>query len=181
GSTLATDEQSRLTAQGRATQRRLNRYEYENALRALLHAPWLQLRDSLPEDGEAYRFNKVGEALDMSHVQMARYLSAADYALRQVMATHAERPETRTVRYYAREQRSYTGPMKFSEFNTAPERATFPVLGFKAQPEVRAGRSPITVGSTNAELRELEGVGVVASAYEPIEPKFNNFRAPVAG
>src|SRR4030095_10986773 len=35
--------------------------------------------------------------------------------------------------------------------------------------------------STNAELRELEGVGVVASAYEPIEPKFNQFRAPVAG
>ncbi len=35
--------------------------------------------------------------------------------------------------------------------------------------------------STNKELRELEGVGVVASAYEPIEPKFNQFRAPVAG
>jgi hypothetical protein len=46
---------------------------------------------------------------------------------------------------------------------------------------VRAGKAPITVGSTNAGLRELEGVGVVASAYEPIEPKFNQFRAPVPG
>jgi len=64
-------------------------------------------------------------------------------------------------------------------FNTAPERATFPVLGFEGQPDVRKGDAPIT--STNAELRELEGVGVVASAYEPIEPKFNQFRAPVAG
>ena len=180
-SSLVSVEQMRSAKEGRATQRRLNRYEYENALRDLLHAPWLQIRDSLPEDGERYRFNKVGDALDMSHVQMARYLGAADYALRQVMATQAERPETKVTRYFARDQRSFTGPMKFTVFNTAPERATFPVLGFKGQPDVRAGNASITVGETNAELRELEGVGVVASAYEPIEPKFNNFKAPVAG
>ncbi len=178
-SSLIAVEQTRIAKEGRSTQRRLNRYEYENALRDLLQAPWLQVRDSLPEDGEAFRFNKVGDALDVSHVQMARYLNAADYALRQAMATHAERPATKVQRYYARDQRSYTGPMKFSVFNTAPERATFPVLGFKGQPEVRRGDAPIT--STNKEERELEGVGVVASAYEPIEPKFNQFRAPVAG
>jgi len=178
-STLVSAEQARIAQEGRSTQRRLNRYEYENALRDLLRAPWLQVRDSLPEDGEAHRFNKVGEALDVSHVQMARYLGVADYALRQAMATQAERPETKVTRYYARDQRSYTGPMKFSVFNTAPERATFPVLGFKGQPDVRKGDAPIT--STNKEERELEGVGVVAGAYEPIEPKFNQFRAPVAG
>ena len=176
---LVSAEQATLAKEGRATRRRLNRYEYENALRDLLHAPWLQVREWLPEDGEAYRFNKIGEALDVSHVQMARYLGAADYALRQAMAQYAEQPKPSVRRYYARDQRSYTGPMKFNVFNTAPERATFPVLGFKGQPEVRAGDAPIT--STNAELRELEGVGVVASAYEPIEPKFNQFRAPVAG
>ncbi|HEX7862038.1 MAG TPA: DUF1592 domain-containing protein [Verrucomicrobiae bacterium] len=178
---LISAEHDRIAQEGRAARRRLNRYEYENALRDLLQAPWLQIRDALPEDGEVDRFNKVGEALDMSHVQMARYMAAADYALRQAMATHAERPETKTQRYYTRDQRSFTGPMKFSEFNTAPERATFPVLGFKGQPDVRRGEAPITVGETNAELRELEGVGVVASAYEPIEPKFNQFRAPVPG
>jgi hypothetical protein len=178
-SRLTTAEQARLSGEGRATQRRLNRYEYENALRDLLHAPWLQVKDSLPEDGEALRFNKVGDALDVSHVQMARYLSAAEYALRQAMAPYAERPTPKVVRYYARDQRSYTGPMKFTVFNTAPERATFPVLGFQGQPDVRAGNAPIT--STNEIVRELEGVGVVASAYEPIEPKFNEFRAPVPG
>src|SRR6266496_1849797 len=118
-SSLVSAEQAREAMEGRATQRRLNRYEYENALRDLLHAPWLQVRDSLPEDGEAHRFNKSGEALDVSHVQMARYLGAADYALRQATATQAERPKTNVRRYYAREQRSYTGPMKFSVFNTA--------------------------------------------------------------
>ncbi len=110
--------------EGRATQRRLNRYEYENALRELLQTPWLQIRDSLPEDGEASRFNKMGTALDVSHVQMARYLSTADDALRQAMAPQSERPRTETRRYYARDQQSFTGTMKFSVFNTAPERAT---------------------------------------------------------
>ncbi len=167
--------------EGRAPQRRLNRYEYENALRDLLHAPWLQVRDSLPEDGLSHRFNKLGDALDMSYVQMARYLSAADHALREVMATHAERPASPTVRYYTRDQRSYTGPMTYTVFNNAPERATFPVMGSAGQPDVRSGKAPISVGATNAELRGLEGVGVVAGSYEPIEPKFNKFKAPVAG
>ncbi|HKQ39086.1 MAG TPA: DUF1592 domain-containing protein [Verrucomicrobiae bacterium] len=180
-SSLISAEQARIAREGRATQRRLNRYEYENTLRDLLRAPWLQIRESLPEDGEAYRFNKVGEALDISHVQMARYLSAADYALRQAMAQYPEQPSFKVRRYYARDQRSYTGPMKFNVFNTAPERATFPVLGFEGQPDVRAGKAPVTVGDDKPELRELEGVGVVASAYEPIEPRFNQFRAPVAG
>jgi hypothetical protein len=180
-SSLVSFERAQMAREGRATRRRLNRYEYENALRDLLHGPWLQIRDSLPEDGEAERFNKVGDALDVSHVQMARYLAAADYALREVMAPQAEQPPAKVRRYYARDQRSYTGPMKYSVFNNAPERATFPVLGFKGQPEVRKEEAPITVGDSNPELRELEGVGVVASAYEPIEPKFNEFRAPVPG
>ncbi len=178
---LISAEQARIAKEGRATQRRLNRYEYENTLRDLLHAPWLQIRDSLPEDGEAHRFNKIGEALDISHVQMARYLSAAEYALRQAMAQYPEQPSGKVRRYYARDQRNYTGPMRFNVFNTAPERATFPVLGFEGQPDVRSGKAPVTVGDDNPELRELEGVGIVASAYEPIEPKFNQFQAPVAG
>jgi hypothetical protein len=178
---LVASDHARVARDGRATQRRLNRYEYENAVRDLLHAPWLQLKDSLPEDGEAYRFNKIGERLDVSHVQMARYLSAADYALRQAMAPQVTAPTGDVKRYYARDQRSYTGPMTFTVFNNSPERATFPVLGLQAQPEVRRSKEPITVGAADPVNRELEGVGVVAGSYEPIEPKFNQFRAPVAG
>jgi hypothetical protein len=180
-SELTSAERARMTSEGRATRRRLNRYEYESALRDLLSAPWLQIRDSLPEDGEAERFNKLGDALDVSHVQMNRYLRAADYALREVMAPQAERPPQKIRRYYARDQRSYARPMKFTFFNTAPERATFPVLGFEGQPDVRSEKEPVTVGDSDPALRELEGVGVVASAYEPIEPKFDEFRAPVPG
>ena len=173
--TLIASEREQLGGEGRATRRRLNRYEYENALRDLLDAPWLQVRDSLPEDGEAFRFNKVGDALDVSHVQLARYLTAAEYALRQVVAKQVERPATAVKRYYARENM----PPRAS--TQAPERQTFPVLGSSAQPAVRAGKEPLTVGAADPAKRELEGVGIICSTYEPIEPKFRQFKAPMAG
>src|SRR5579859_6313518 len=126
---LVQADAAREAAQGRSVWRRLNRYEYENTLRDLLQAPWLQIRDRLPEDGEAHRFNKAGEALDVSHVQMAQYLAVADYALHEVLATQIARPESTVTRYYARDQKSFANKMKFNEFNRSPERATFPVLG----------------------------------------------------
>lgn len=178
---LTTAEKEKTADEGRSTQRRLNRYEYENALRDLLHAPWLQVKDGLPEDGESHRFNKIGDALDISHVQMARYLSVADSALRQVLALQADTPDSKKVRYYARDQTNFTSKMKFTVFNQSPERATFPMLGSKAQPDVRAGKAPITVGSKDPKKREQEAIGVVASTYEPLEIKFNKFKAPASG
>src|SRR5260370_6008270 len=99
-SCLFADDQ-RAATQGRAVLRRLNRYEYENTVRDLLSAPWLQLRDSLPEDGLVNRFNKAGQALDVSHVQMARYMEAAEQAIRLVLAA-SHQPEIHK-RFYARE------------------------------------------------------------------------------
>src|SRR5258706_675383 len=90
---LAAADRSRAETEGRSTWRRLNRFEYENSIRDLLQAPWLQIKEMLPEDGEAHRFNKIGDALDISHVQMAQNLAAADYALREAAAFPAERPE----------------------------------------------------------------------------------------
>ena len=70
-------------AAGRAGMRRLNRVEYDYTLRDLLSLPHLEVADMLPPDAEAHGFDNVGEALRVSHVQMARYLDAADYALRK--------------------------------------------------------------------------------------------------
>jgi mono/diheme cytochrome c family protein len=181
GDALTAAETRRTATEGRSTLRRLNRYEYENTVRDLLCAPWLQLKDGLPEDGEAFRFNKIGESLDMSHVQLARYLATADRALRQVMAAQPVEEATRLTRYHARDQPSFTEKMKFDEMNTAPERATFAVMGLDAQPAVRTGKAPMTVGTANPALRDQEGVGVVASNYEPVEVYFERFIVPVSG
>ncbi len=168
---------------GRATRRRLNRYEYENALRDLLDAPWLQLKDRLPEDGVANGFNKIGDALDVSHVHMARYMSVADYALREVTKAWLLRPETKTVRYYARDESSLTQfTVGFRLGSGTPDRAWFPLLGNSAQPEVRAGRAPITVGDSDSKTRELEAVGWVSSNYViGYLTHWRNFTAPVTG
>ena len=178
---LTQHELARFATQGRTVERRMNRFEYENAVRDLLQAPWLDIREALPEDSEAHRFNKTGEALDVSYVQLQRYLTAADEALKSAFHSSVEAPSAAPQRHYARDQGAYTGKMKFSEFNRSPERATFPTLGFSAQPEVRKGDAPMSVGKSQPEQREEEGVGVVHGAYEPVEPNFSNFRTKTAG
>src|SRR5262245_37428773 len=144
----------RASREGRAAWRRMNRYEYENTLRDLLDAPWLQVKEMLPEDGEAFRFNKVGEALGVSHVQMSRYLAAADYALREVLARETTRPAAELKRFYAREQPAFFRKVEFSQFNRASERATFPLLGDAADLAVLKREAPMTVGAADPAKRE---------------------------
>ena len=171
-----------LATSGRSVWRRMNRYEYENSVRQLLNAPWLQLKTVLPEDGELQRFNKIGEALDTSHVNLARYMQAADYALREVSAKTLTPPEKSIRRFYAREQRSFSGKVRFTEFNRSPERATFPLIDYEADLEVLNDKDiPFSVGDSDPAKRESEAFGVVASSYEPIEPRFSSFKAPESG
>ena len=82
-------------AQGRGPLRRLNRGEYEQNLRDVLKLPQLDIRDMLPEDPEGHRFNKTSESLDMSRVQLAAYLDAAEAALRLAMASGPKPPVTK--------------------------------------------------------------------------------------
>lgn len=84
---------------GRGPMRRLNRDEYEQNLRDLFVLPKLDIRDILPEDREGRHFNKTAAMLDMSRVQLAAYLDAADAALRQAVASGVEPPVA--TRYHA--------------------------------------------------------------------------------
>ena len=181
--TLTASERATVEREGRATQRRLNGYEYENALRDLLSAPWLQIRGQFPDDGEAFRFNKVGDALDVSHVHLSRYLSAADYAMREAMAAQLDRPPTTTRRFFARDQQSLNSKFKPGIFNSSIDRLMFPVLGtITPQPEVRLGRAPFSVGESDPATREIEGVGWVSSNYVTgFTYRWDEFRAPIAG
>jgi len=177
-SALTSAERDIMAKNGRAMKRRLNRYEYENTLRDLLDVPWIQIMDRLPEDGEKHRYNKIGEALDVSHVQLARYMSVADYALRQAMSAQLERPQTTTNRYYARDEFFLTANFRPRENGTLPDRLSFPVLDSRGQPDVRAGRAPLT----SPETRDREAIGKVASIFSDAGGySWSQFRAPVAG
>jgi hypothetical protein len=174
---LTSHENTITVARGRAGLRRLNAYEYENAVRDLLHVPWAQIRTKLPQDGEAWRYNKIGTALDISHVQLARYMSTADYALREAMSAKLARSAPSTKRIYARQE-----PLLLSfrprEGNTRTDRLNFPVLDSHAQPDVRAGRSPIST----PETKEREAIGRVSSIFSDAGGfSWSSFRAPAAG
>ncbi|HZV06731.1 MAG TPA: DUF1592 domain-containing protein [Gemmataceae bacterium] len=169
-------ERAALAGEGRAIRRRLNRQEYENALRDLLGVPWAPIANRLPEDGEAYRFNKSGEALDVSYLQIARFMDSANYALRLAMATRLERPAKTTRKLYARDEFSLRN-WQPRENGTLPDRLSFPVLDSHAQPDVRAGRAP----ATSPETREREAVGKVSSIFSDAGGySWTGWRAPVA-
>jgi hypothetical protein len=97
---LIATERERSETSGRAVFRRLTRTEYENALKDLLDLPELHVKEMLPADGLRHGFDKVGEALDISHVQLSKYLDAAERALVAATATRATPPPVFQRRLY---------------------------------------------------------------------------------
>lgn len=77
---LALAERDRQKAEGRVVLRRLNRIEYENTLRDLLGVA-VDVKELLPADAISHGFDNLGDSLNISDVQMQRYLEAADTAL----------------------------------------------------------------------------------------------------
>ena len=66
-------------AQGRTLVRRLNRIEYENTVRDLLHID-TPLAGLLPEDTPMHGFDTVAEGLPFSHLLHTKYPETADHA-----------------------------------------------------------------------------------------------------
>lgn len=95
---LTIADRLRLTESGRAGVRRLTRAEYENNLRDLLGLPGLSLQNNLPSDGSAHGFDKNNDALDISHVNLEKYMETADLALDMAIATRPTAPPCEKVR-----------------------------------------------------------------------------------
>jgi len=107
-------------------------------------------------------------------------MSAADYAIRQVISVQGTRPATSVKRYYAREQDSLV--KKINMPNQQGDRATYPILGVQPQPEVFQRKAPMTVGEKDPVLRDREAVAWVSSNYVTgFTYKWDRFQAPVSG
>ncbi len=78
--------------EGRTRLRRLTRVEYENTVRDLLDLPGLKFQELLPADGSAHGFDTNSDALDISHVNLASYVEAADLALGAAIVTRPDAP-----------------------------------------------------------------------------------------
>ncbi len=175
-------EQAMLADIGRSVKRRLNRYEYEHSVRDLLSLPYLKIKDSLPEDRTAHGYNKSGEALDVSHVQLSRYLRTAESALREAVITQVEKPKPLRRRYYSWDQ------FKFTRGNGPAIRKTYPLLGYEIQEDLNVRATdiqgkfirPLPGDNSDPTRRDEEAVVKVMSTYEHVEVQFDAFRAPVS-
>ncbi len=91
-------EQAAIKNEPRTGLRRLTRSEYENTIRDLFDMPGIALQGELPPDGSAHGFDKNSDALDISHVNLAKYIEAADHVLNLAIATRPNPPAVTTRR-----------------------------------------------------------------------------------
>jgi len=91
-------ERAKLRGEPRTGMRRLTRAEYENTIRDLFDMPGIALQGELPPDGSAHGFDKNSDALDISHVNLARYIDAAEHVLQVAIAVQPTPPTVRTQR-----------------------------------------------------------------------------------
>ncbi len=169
-------------AGGRTLVRRMNRVEYEHALRDLLALPLLRVKELLPEDGQQFGFDKVAGALDISHIQMTKYLQAADVALRQAVVKAAARPETKVWREPAARQYSAHGavlqkcgvPMNN---RTVAEGLTSHIAGNPVADIGNSYRAP----SFKGEAESFAVLTGVIGAHQPEGIQIDRFNPPVPG
>jgi hypothetical protein len=90
---LVKAEREAFDSNGKTRLRRMTRAEYENTIRDLFDMPGIPLQIDLPADGSVFGFDKNGDALDLSHVNLARYLEAADRVLDMAIATRPRPPK----------------------------------------------------------------------------------------
>ena len=183
GKELTTAEAVQLAADGgRTSVRRMNRTEYEHALRDLLALPLLRVKDLLPEDGQKFGFDKVAGALDISHVQMTKYLQAADVALRQAVVPMVAHPETTKWREPAMHQDSSRGAI--------PQKCAVPLNGRGLAPGLKshiAGDPVADYGNSyrapyfDGEAESLAVLTGVIGAHQPEGIQMDRFRPTVPG
>ena len=98
GDSLVAAEKAKLGGESRTRIRRLTRSEYENTMRDLFEMPGIALAGDLPPDGSAHGFDNNADALDISHVNLAKYVEAADKTLDLAIATQPQAPTVRKQR-----------------------------------------------------------------------------------
>jgi hypothetical protein len=95
---LAKAERTQLDLGNRTGIRRLTRVEYENTVRDLFELQGIGLQMMLPSDGTAHGFDTNADALDISHVNLSKYIEAADKILGMAVAVQPEPPPAESVR-----------------------------------------------------------------------------------
>ena len=200
-SELVAADMARRKAEGRSAARRLNRSEFENTLRDLFDLPELPVRDVLPEDGNAYGYDKAADGLELSHVQMAKYMEAIDLALDAATAVQIDPPAVSKTKEYPTERNGfkisvYVGDavllkdFKLDEsiFPVPPAQGTYVVATADGKPpslEERAAagkKKQAELKALGAKLEQYRGsVGFFRGEGGEFAPHFHDFNVKHEG
>jgi len=182
GGMVTVAERTHAAESGRSALRRMNRVEYENTLRDLLALPLLRVKNLLPEDGQKFGFDKVGGALDISHIQMSKYMQAADVALHKAVVKIAKAPEKVVFRSPAAKQGSAGSAIAI---NTAA-----PLIGRNLAPGLTtsiAGNPVANIGNSylaasfKGDADSVAMLSGVVGAHQPEGLQFDKFKPTVSG
>jgi hypothetical protein len=162
--------------------RRMNRVEYENTLRDLLHLPLLHVKELLPEDGQQSGFDKVGGALDFSPVLVRKYIEAADVALNLALARDSKKVESKVWREPAAKQRTVIDAIRV--------HCAVPLKGL----ELASGLTTFITANPETDIRnvvrwaqfngEADSVALLTSVIGRVQPQGlqpDRFKPPVSG
>ena len=135
--------------------------------------PGIALQGNLPADGSAHGFDKNSDALDISHVNMAKYVEAADHTLDLAIATQPAAADGAEAADLAGQPARLRGPR-------ADATATRVLLKNKQpDPDFPPPASSITSikARTNGSARSNTGssVGVFRHEDESFNPYFIDF------
>ena len=181
---LVKAEGKRFALQGRTKLRRLTRVEYENTVRDLFDMPGIALRDGLPADGSAHGFDTNSDALSISHVNLAKYMEAADHILNFAIATQPKKPTQQTQRisltshYYIRLLLAFNGGAVMLK-DKKPDPA-FPATSEHQHIDVGA-HERIGMFDHSGEKGVGMSVGVFRHEDESFQPSFQRFAAIYPG
>jgi hypothetical protein len=162
-------DQQRQREAGRVPLRRLNRQEYENTIRDLFSLPGLKVKEMLPEDGRYDGFDKAAAALDLSAVQLRKYMETADAVLDAAIVRQGK-PMLWQHRF-----RRIGGLSQFGE-------CSFPIIGGKADVEtiaeiwrVREDGRNMPLQEREPRLRMMDSLGIITHARPSYIPEVENF------
>ena len=155
-----------------ATFRRLNRTEYQNAVRDLL-ALDIDVTALLPRDDSAFGFDNVN-AGGLSPTLMERYLAAAQKASRLAVGSHLPAPGSRVVIVPAdRTQEDHVSGLPFGTRGGTAVEHTFPADGeYEIQVRLQRNRNENVEGLTEPHEVEITLDGERLSVFT-MEPSRN--------
>ena len=184
GTSLLASEAESASHSGRTSVRRMNRAEYENAMRDIFELPLLRVKHTLPEDGQQFGFDKVSGALSISHIQMTKYLQSAERALRKARETMTTptQPETKTWREPAAKQNS--AGQAISNHYAAPLVGGKLVPSFATHIRGNAGEDFANCYRYATYSGDADSVAVLADrmgGHQPQGLQIDRFQPPIPG